>query len=49
MTVQGRDCLIVIKTHYREMGVPYAEETIADERTATGEAVKVYIWHEGGG
>jgi hypothetical protein len=28
MTVQGRDCLIVIKTQYREMGIPYAEETI---------------------
>jgi hypothetical protein len=30
MTVQGRDCLIVIKTSYREMGVPYAEETIRE-------------------
>jgi hypothetical protein len=30
MTVQGRDCLIVIKTQYREMGVPYAEETIRE-------------------
>jgi hypothetical protein len=30
MTVQGCDCLIVIKTHYREMGVPYAEETIRE-------------------
>jgi hypothetical protein len=30
MTVQGRDCLIVIKTAYRETGVPYAEETIRE-------------------
>jgi hypothetical protein len=30
MTVQGRDCLIVIKTQYRELGVPYAEETIRE-------------------
>jgi hypothetical protein len=30
MTVQGRDCLIVIKTSCREMGVPYAEETIRE-------------------
>jgi hypothetical protein len=39
----------MIKTQYQEMGVPYAEETIADERTAAGEAAKVFIWHEGGG
>jgi hypothetical protein len=30
MTVQGRDCLIVIKTQYREVGIPYAEETIRE-------------------
>jgi hypothetical protein len=30
MTVQGCDCLIVIKTQYREMGIPYAEETIRE-------------------
>jgi cbb3-type cytochrome oxidase cytochrome c subunit len=30
MTVQGRDCLIVIKTQYRETGVPYTEETIRE-------------------
>jgi hypothetical protein len=30
MTVQGRDCLIVIKTQYRELGVPYSEETIRE-------------------
>jgi hypothetical protein len=30
MTVQGRDCSIVIKTAYREFGVPYAEETIRE-------------------
>jgi hypothetical protein len=30
MLVNGRDCLIVIRTQYREMGVPYAEETIRE-------------------
>jgi hypothetical protein len=30
MSVNGRDCLIVIKTQYREMGIPYAEETIRE-------------------
>jgi hypothetical protein len=30
MLVNGSDCLIVIKTQYREMGVPYAEETIRE-------------------
>jgi hypothetical protein len=30
MMVNGRDCLIVIKTEYREMGIPYAEETIRE-------------------
>jgi hypothetical protein len=30
MMAQGCDCLIVIKTRYREMGVPYAEETIRE-------------------
>jgi hypothetical protein len=30
MLVNGRDCLIVIKTSYREMGIPYAEETIRE-------------------
>jgi hypothetical protein len=30
MTVQGRDCSIVVKTSYREMGIPYAEETIRE-------------------
>ena len=30
MLVNGRDCLIVIKTAYREVGVPYAEETIRE-------------------
>jgi hypothetical protein len=30
MTVQGCDCLIVIKTAYREMGVPYAVETLRE-------------------
>jgi hypothetical protein len=27
MLVNDRDCLIAIKTQYREMNVPYAEET----------------------
>jgi hypothetical protein len=30
MLVNGRDCSIVIKTAYQEMGVPYAEETIRE-------------------
>jgi hypothetical protein len=30
MLVNDRDCLIVIKTRYREMGIPYAEETIRE-------------------
>jgi hypothetical protein len=30
MTIQGRDCSIVIKTAYQEIGVPYAEETIRE-------------------
>jgi hypothetical protein len=30
MLINGRDCLIVIKTQYREMGIPYAEETIRE-------------------
>jgi hypothetical protein len=30
MIINGRNCLIVIKTQYREMGVPYVEETIRE-------------------
>jgi hypothetical protein len=30
MTVQDRDCVITLKTGYRETGVPYAEETIRE-------------------
>jgi hypothetical protein len=30
MLVNGRDCSIVIKTAYREMGVPYSEETLRE-------------------
>ncbi|GHT80246.1 hypothetical protein FACS1894130_11190 [Spirochaetia bacterium] len=30
MNVQGRDCCITLKTQYREMGLPYAEETIRE-------------------
>jgi hypothetical protein len=30
MTVQGRDCSIVVKTQYREIGLPYSEETIRE-------------------
>jgi hypothetical protein len=30
MLVNGCDCLIVIKTSYREMGVPYAVETLRE-------------------
>jgi hypothetical protein len=30
MTVQGRDCSLIIKTQYRDCSVPYAEETIRE-------------------
>jgi hypothetical protein len=30
MNVQGRDCCITLKTQYREVGLPYAEETIRE-------------------
>jgi hypothetical protein len=30
MTVLGRDCVITLKTQYREIGLPYAEETIRE-------------------
>jgi hypothetical protein len=30
MVINGCDCLIMIKTQYREMGMPYAEETIRE-------------------
>jgi hypothetical protein len=30
MLVNGRDCSIVIKTQYREMGIPYAVETLRE-------------------
>jgi hypothetical protein len=30
MLVNGCDCLIVVKTQYREIGIPYAEETIRE-------------------
>jgi hypothetical protein len=30
MLINGCDCLIVGKTQYREMGVPYSEETIRE-------------------
>jgi hypothetical protein len=30
MLVNGRDCLIAVKTHYREVGIPYSEETIRE-------------------
>ncbi|AEF85605.1 hypothetical protein TREPR_2186 [Treponema primitia ZAS-2] len=30
MNVQGRDCCITLKTQYREMGLPYSEETIRE-------------------
>jgi hypothetical protein len=30
MLVEGRDCVITLKTGYRELGVPYAEETIRE-------------------
>jgi hypothetical protein len=30
MLVNGCDCLIMLKTQYREMGVPYSEETVRE-------------------
>jgi hypothetical protein len=30
MPVNGRDCSIVVKTRYRETGLPYTEETIRE-------------------
>jgi hypothetical protein len=30
MVINGRDCSIVIKTAYRETGIPYAEETVRE-------------------
>jgi hypothetical protein len=30
MSVQGRDCTITLKTQYREIGLPYSEETIRE-------------------
>jgi hypothetical protein len=45
MTVQGRDCLIVIKTQYREVGIPYAEETIREAVLLLTEEAPI----EGGG
>jgi cbb3-type cytochrome oxidase cytochrome c subunit len=30
MLVNGADCFIVIKTAYREVGVPYSDETIRE-------------------
>jgi hypothetical protein len=45
MTVQGRDCLIVIKTQYREVEIPYAEETIREAISLLTEEAPI----EGGG
>jgi hypothetical protein len=36
MIVQGRDCLIVLKTQYREIGVPYSEETTVEGNGSCG-------------
>jgi hypothetical protein len=30
MMVQGRDCVIILKTRYQEVGIPYSEETIRE-------------------
>jgi hypothetical protein len=45
MLVNGRDCLIAIKTQYREMGVPYSEETIREAVSLLTEEAAI----EGGG
>jgi hypothetical protein len=41
MTVQGRDCLIIIKTQYREAGIPYAEETIREAVSLLAEEASI--------
>ncbi|AEF82860.1 hypothetical protein [Leadbettera azotonutricia] len=45
MSVQGRDCCITLKTEYREMGVPYSEETIREAVSVLKEEAAI----EGGG
>jgi hypothetical protein len=45
MPVNGCDCLIVIKTAYREMGVPYAVETLREAVSLLKEEAAI----EGGG
>jgi hypothetical protein len=45
MLVNGCDCSIVIKTAYREMGVPYADETIREAVSLLQEEATI----EGGG
>jgi hypothetical protein len=37
MLVNGCDCSIVIKTTYRETGIPYAEETIREAVIGTAD------------
>jgi hypothetical protein len=41
MLVNGCDCLIVIKTHYREVGVPYADETIREANSLLKEEAAI--------
>jgi hypothetical protein len=43
--VNGRDCCITLKTQYREMGLPYAEETIREAVSVLKEEAAI----EGGG
>jgi hypothetical protein len=45
MLVNGCDCLVVIKTQYREMGVPYAVETLREAVSLLTEEASI----EGGG
>jgi hypothetical protein len=41
MTVQGRDCSIVIKTRHKEFGLPYSEETIREAVSLLAEEAPV--------
>ena len=55
MTIQGCDCSIVIKTAYREMDVPYSEETLREavsllqeEASIEGDGISRAIRKRGG-
>ena len=41
MNVQGRDCSVVVKTKYREIDVPYSEETLREAVSLLVEAAAI--------